>query len=131
MIVSMLFRSIATTPTSRVRLTWLPFAEILMFSLPVAPLNWSVSTPAWPSTVSLPSPGFQTNTSLPAPSNATSLPLAAVDDIIAGAADDPVIAVAAVEREVDLTGMELGRVDGVVAGTAVDDERVVERLRRR
>ena len=50
-------------------------------------------------------------------------PFAAVDDIIAGAADDLVIAVTAVEREVDLTGVELRRVDGVVAGTAVDDER--------
>ncbi len=55
-------------------------------------------------------------------------PLAAIDDIVAGAADDLVIAIAAVEREVDLTGMEMGGIDGVVAGTAVHDERVVERL---
>ena len=45
----------------------LPLAEMSIFSATLAPLNCSVSVPAWPSTVSLPSPGFQTKVSLPPP----------------------------------------------------------------
>ena len=60
--------------TSRVNRTCVPLAEMSIFSLMLAPLNSSVSLPAWPSTVSLPSPGFQTNVSSPAPSKAVSLP---------------------------------------------------------
>ena len=51
-----------------------PLATMSMFSAMLAPLNSSVSVPAWPSTTSLPSPGFQMNVSLPAPSSATSSP---------------------------------------------------------
>ena len=60
--------------TSRVNRTRLPLAEMSMFSLMLAPLNSSVSVPAWPSTMSLPSPGFQTKVSSPAPRRPTSLP---------------------------------------------------------
>ena len=73
-IVSMRLRSMVMLATSRVNLTRLPLAEMSIFSLMFAPLNSSVSTPAWPSTMSLPSAGFQTNVSLPPPSKATSLP---------------------------------------------------------
>src|SRR3954454_24207426 len=61
------FRSIAMAATSRVNSTRPPLAEMLMFSLILAPLNASVSVPLPPSTVSLPSPGFQTKVSSPAP----------------------------------------------------------------
>ena len=53
---------------------------------------------------------------------------ATVDEIVAGAALDDVIAVAAIERELDLAGLDRGRVDGVVAGETIDDERVVGSL---
>ena len=122
--VSTLSRSIVMLATSRVSRACPPLAEMSMFSLTLAPLNTSVSVPAWPSTVSLPSPGFQTNVSLPAPSRAVSLPCAANDEVVALAADDLVIAGAAIDREVDLAGLEGGGVDGVVAGEAVDRERV-------
>src|SRR5262245_53062680 len=68
-------RSMVTLPMSRVSLARLPLAEMSMVSPMLAPLNRSVSVPAWPSTVSLASPGFQMNVSSPAPSNATSLPV--------------------------------------------------------
>ena len=54
-----------------------------MFSLMLAPLNSSVSEPAWPSTVSLPSPGFQTNVSSPAPEQGHVVAVAAVDQVVA------------------------------------------------
>ena len=74
--------------TSRVKRTRLPLAEMSMFSSMLAPLNSSVSMPAWPSTVSLPSPGFQTNVSSPAPRKATSLPRPPMTVSSPGAADD-------------------------------------------
>ncbi len=46
----------------------------------------------------------------------------AIDEVVARAADDPVVAVTAVEREVDPAGGDRRRVDGVVAGAAIDDE---------
>ncbi len=55
--------------------------------------------PAWPSTMSLPSPGFQTNVSSPAPMKRDVVAVAAVDQVVALAADQDVVAVAAVERE--------------------------------
>ena len=67
-------RSMVMLPTSRNSRTREPLAEMSMFSPTLAPLNTSVSVPAWPSTMSLPSPGFQMNVSLPLPSRATSLP---------------------------------------------------------
>ena len=73
-IVSTSSRSIVTLATSRVSRTCPPLAEMSIFSAMLAPLNSSVSVPAWPSTVSLSSPGFQTNVSSPAPSKARSLP---------------------------------------------------------
>src|SRR4029077_18448166 len=50
------------------------------------------------------------------------------DRVVALAAGDRVIAGASVDRQVDLTGIELRSIDGVVTGETVDDERVVERL---
>ena len=100
--------------------TRLPLAEMSIFSVMLAPLNSSVSMPAWPSTVSLPSPGFQTKVSLPAPSSAVSLPRPPLIEVVAVAADEDVVAVAAVERQLDLAGRERRGVDGVVAAEAVD-----------
>ena len=84
-----------TLATSRKNRTRPPLAEMSMFSAMLAPLNSSVSVPAWPSTMSLPSPGFQMNVSLPAPSSATSSPRPPVDDVVAVAADQRVVALAA------------------------------------
>src|SRR5262249_45103996 len=50
---------------------------------------------------------------------------AADDDIVAPAAGDGVVAGAAVDREIDLAGVKRRSVDVVVAGKAVDVERVV------
>ena len=108
-IVSTLLRSIVMLATSRVNRTRLPLAEMSIFSLMLAPLNSSVSLPAWPSTVSLPSPGFQTKVSSPAPSEAVSLPRPPMTRSLPCAADDLVVAVAAVDREVDLAGLERRR----------------------
>ena len=114
-------RDVADVAGQRTRL---PLAEMSMFSSMLAPLNTSVSVPAWPSTMSLPSPGFQRNVSLPAPSSATSLPRSPIDDVVAVAAeqrvvalaaDDRVVAGAAVEGELDDAGRQRGRVDRVVA----------------
>src|SRR5262249_46661794 len=52
----------------------------------------------------------------------------AVDDVVAPAADDCVITGAAVDREVDLAGLERRGVDGIAAGAPVDDQRVVVRV---
>ena len=103
-------RSMVTLPTSRNSRTRLPLAEMSMFSLTLAPLNTSVSVPAWPSTMSLPSPGFQMKVSLPLPSKATSLPRPPVTMSLPSppssvslpcAADDGVVAGAAVDGEAD------------------------------
>ena len=51
--------------------------------------------------------------------------MSAVDEIVALAAGDGVIAAAAVDREVDQAGLESGRVDRVIAGKAVDGELIV------
>ena len=83
----------------------LPLAERSMFSLALEPLNSIVSEPACPSTVSLPSPGFQTKVSSPAPMKATSLPRPPIDQVVALAADEDVVAVAAVEGQSDRTGL--------------------------
>ena len=74
--------------------------------------------PAWPSMVSLPSPGFQTKVSSPAPRKRDVVPLAAVDEVAAGGADEQVAVVAAVRLEVDRGRGEPGRVDDVVARRA-------------
>ena len=57
-----------------------------------------------PSTVSLPSPGFQTNVSSPAPREATSFPRPPLTKSLPRAAGDGVVAIAAVDREIDLPG---------------------------
>ena len=49
----------------------------------------------------------------------------AVDQIVARTADDGVIAVTAIKREIDRAGMQLGGIDGVIAGEPVDDEVVL------
>ena len=70
----MSFRSMTTFATSRVNSTRPPFAEMLICSAALEPLNSIVSKPSWPSRVSLSSPGFQTKVSSPAPIRAVSLP---------------------------------------------------------
>ena len=103
-------RSMVTLPTSRVNRTRLPLAETSMFSATLAPLKSIVSVPAWPSTVSLPSPGFQTKVSSPAPIRATSLPRPPSMKSLPSppismsspcAAEDRVVAGAAVDRQPD------------------------------
>jgi hypothetical protein len=54
--------------------------------------------------------------------------LPADDEVIILAAGDGVIASVAVDREIDLAGIERGGVDRVVAGAAVDDKRVIAGL---
>ena len=46
------------------------------------------------------------------------------DEIVPGTADDAVIAVTSIERDIDRTSAEPGRVDPVVASEPVDDEQV-------
>ena len=114
-----------TLAMSRVNSARPPLAEMSMFSAMLAPLNCSVSMPAWPSTVSLSSPGFQTKVSSPAPMQRDVVAVAAVDEVVALAADQHVVAEAAVERQLHCAGREAGGVDHVVAAQAVDDEPVV------
>ena len=64
---SMPSMSMTMLPTSRLKLSRWPLAEIVNVSLAALPLNSNVSVPAWPSTTSLPSPGSHWNTSSPAP----------------------------------------------------------------
>ena len=66
-----------------------------MFSPMLEPLNASASLPAWPSTVSLPSPGSHWNVSLPEPELGAVGADVAVDEVVAGAAEQGVGAVAA------------------------------------
>ena len=114
-----------------------------MFSPMLEPLNCSVSVPAWPSTVSLPSPGSHWKVSLPAPELGGVGADVAVDEVVAGAAEQGVGAVAAAQRVVAAAAVERQvrqRADAVLAGDrvgaaeALDDELldrgVVERLRR-
>ena len=117
LICSTPLRSMVMLPTSRVNRTRLPLAERSMFSAMLAPLNSSVSVPSWPSTMSLPSPGFQTKVSLPAPRKR---------DVVAAAADDEVVAVAA---EQHVGAVAAG--DGVVAGAAVDRSGSIDAGRQR
>src|SRR4029079_2903841 len=140
LIVSMLFRSIATIPISRVRLTWLQSPdiggqrEVAAMRRDVDGLGNAGILELQRVEASLAVNGVAAIARVPDEHVVTRAkqcrlaPAAAVDDIIAGAADDLVIAVAAVEREVDLTGVELRCIDRVVTGAAVDDQRVVERL---
>ena len=92
--------------TSRESIARLPLAEMLMFSLTLAPLNSSVSMPGLTldrvaAVARVPDErvvaGAEQGHVVAAPAD---------DDVIAGAADDRVIAVAAVDREVDLAGIE-------------------------
>ena len=76
-----------------------------MFSAMLAPLNTSVSAPAWPSTVSLPSPGSNERVVAGAADQVVVAP-AAVDEVVAIAAEQSVVAIAAD--------------NDVVAGTTVD-----------
>ena len=115
-------------PTSRKNRTRLPLAEMSIFSVALEPLKSIVSKPACPSTVSLPSPGFQTKVSSPAPMRATSLPRPPIDQVVALAADEDVVAVAAVEGQGDRIRLETARVDGVVAREGVDRELVARRF---
>ena len=127
-------RSIVMLPTSREKRTRAPLAEMSMFSLTLAPLNSSVSVPAWPSTVSLPSPGFQTNVSSPAPRKATSLPRPPMTTSLPSPPSSMsapwlpmIVSLPAPPSSVRLidAGRQRRRIDGVVAAEAVDDERVV------
>ena len=102
-----------------------------MFSSTLAPLNSSVSMPSWPSTVSLPSPGSHWKMSSPAPSNATSLPCwpsmkslpsPPSSSVGAVAAEDRVVAGAAVDGDADEGGQVAGGAETVVAAVHVDDE---------
>ena len=110
--------------TSRVNRTRLPLAEMSMFSLMLAPLNSSVSLPRLALDGVAAVAGVPDEGVVARAHQGRVVAAAAVDEVVAGAADDGVVAVAAVEREVDLAGVEPGGVDGVVAGAAVDDERV-------
>ena len=71
---SMSLRSMTTFATSRKKVAWSPFAEMVICSAALEPLNSILSKPSWPSRVSLSSPGFQTKVSSPAPIRAVSLP---------------------------------------------------------
>ena len=109
---------------SRVKFTRPPFAEMSISSLMLAPLKTSVSLPVPPSTVSLPSPGFQTKRVVARTKRGHVIPAPAVDEVASRAAGDGVVAIAAVDREIDLPGVEPGRVDDVVSDAAVDDKQV-------
>ena len=109
LICSTLLRSIVMLATSRVNRARVPLAVMSIFSLMLAPLNWSVSVPSWPSTVSLPSPGFQTKVSSAGAAEQGIIAAAAGDEVVAIAAEQPVGAVAAG--------------DGVVTGAAVHGNR--------
>ncbi len=122
---STLLRSMVMLATSRNSVARLPLAEMVMFSLTLAPLNSSVSLPAWPSTVSLPSPGFQTKVSSPAPRCATSLPRPPMTrslpalPVMVSSPSPPLI------TRFDHARLEPRSVDRVVASETVDGERVV------
>ena len=62
--------------------------------------------PDWPSTVSLPSPGSQLKRSLPEPSGRGVGALVAVGEVVAGAAEQDVGAVAAAQRVVVVAAVE-------------------------
>ena len=102
-------RSITTAATSRVTRTREPFAPIPMRSPMFEPLKSRVSLPASPSTVSLPSPGSHWKWSSPVPRRRGVGADVAVDEVVAGAADQHLGAVVAEQR--------------VVAGAAVHGER--------
>ena len=115
-----------------------------MRSLAALPLNAIVSVPSWPSTTSLPSPGSHWNVSSPAPRNAMSLPCWPSAKSLpsppsrmsaAVAAEQRVVAGAAVDGDADQRGQVAGRGEAVVAAVGVEDEVLgradVDRERRR
>ena len=125
LMVSTPLRSMVMLPTSRVSVARPPLAEMSMFSLTLAPLNSSVSLPRLAldrvaAVARIPDEGVVAGAE-----QGRVVAAPADDDVVAGAAGDGVVAVAAVDREVDLAGLERRGIDGVVAGAAVDDERVV------
>ena len=127
----MLLRSMVMAPTSRVSRARCPLAEMSIFSLMFAPLNWSVSLPSPPSTdvaavAGIPDEGVVAGAEL-----SGVVAAAAVDRVIAVAADqrvgavatgDGVVAGAAVEGERDEAGEAIARGDDVVAAIGVDHE---------
>ena len=87
--ISMSSRSMTTLPTSRVNRTWPPAtAEKSKFSPALLPLKARRSAPGPPMTVSLASPGSHWNTSAPSPRSTVSVALVAVDEVVAGAAEE-------------------------------------------
>ena len=95
-----------------------------MFSAASEPLNTIVSEPPCPSTVSLPSPGFHWNVSSPAPRRTVSLPAPTVDEVVPGAADQHVVAVAAEEGRPRQGAVGLVQGEVVVAAHAVHEDLV-------
>src|SRR6266436_7784948 len=127
---SMPLRSMVTAPMSRVKRTRLPFAEMLMFSLTLAPLNTSVGAVLAFDDVAavarIPDERVVTRAELcrivAAAARDDVVAIAAEQRVVAVAAGDRVVARAAVDRQVDEGSETVSGRKSVVAAVHVEDE---------